>query len=95
MFRPATWAADPGEPAPGVAAVEVFLDDLFNDRTKEAVFALKTLLIFRDKPLEIMEEHPVEDGSLRMTRAIDSRHTGSELSRNAPGKSPGRNREAG
>jgi len=44
--------ANQGESAAGVAAVEVFFDHLFDDRTEEAVFSLKTLLIFRDEPLE-------------------------------------------
>jgi len=32
-----------------------------------------------------MEDHPIKDSPLRMTRAIDSRHIGKEESRNGPG----------
>jgi hypothetical protein len=84
MFRPAARTADPGKSTAGVAAIEVLFDHLFDDRTEKSVFPLKSALIFRDKPLEMMEQHPIEDGSLRMTRAIDSRHIGNEESRNAP-----------
>ena len=53
-------------------------------RTAKPVFALKTRLIFGDEPLEMMKKHPVEDGPLRMPRAIDSRHGGNKASRNGP-----------
>jgi len=84
MFRPAAWAADPGESAAGIAAVEVFFDHLFDDRTEEAIFALKTLIIFRDKPLEMMKKHPIEDRAFRMTSTVDSPHIGNKDSKNAP-----------
>jgi hypothetical protein len=32
-----------------------------NDRPEVAVLLLKTALLLRDKPLEMMEEHPVEE----------------------------------
>jgi hypothetical protein len=32
----------------------------------------------------MMEEHPVEDGPLRMSKTIDSRHCGRMTSRNGP-----------
>ena len=75
----------PGKARAGVAAVEVFLDHFFDHRTKEAIFLLKTLLIFRDKPLEMMKEHPIEDGAFRMTRTVDSRHIGKARSKSVPG----------
>jgi hypothetical protein len=34
--------------------------------------------------LEMVEEHPVEDGPLRMSGTIDSRHGGRRASRNGP-----------
>jgi hypothetical protein len=46
---------------------------------------LKTLLIFHDKPLEMMEEHPVEDGAFGMSRSIYFRHIGNKEPKNAPG----------
>jgi hypothetical protein len=84
MFRPAPGAADPGKPATGVAAVEILLDDLLDDRTEKALCTLKTRLIFGDEPLEMMKHHPVKDGPLRMTRTIHSRHGGRMASRNRP-----------
>jgi len=41
-------------------------------------------LILRDKPLEMMEEYPVEDGALRMSGTIESLHGGRMASRNGP-----------
>jgi hypothetical protein len=40
--------------------------------------------MLRDKPLEMMEEYPVEDGPLRMSGTIDSRYCGRMASRNGP-----------
>jgi len=82
--RPAARAADPGEPSARVAAVEILLDHLFDDRTEKAVCALKTRLIFGDETVEMMTHHPVEDGPLRMSRSIHSRHGGREAPRNGP-----------
>jgi hypothetical protein len=76
MFRPTARTADPGEPAAWIAAVEVFFDDILDDRPEIPIFPLKSALVFRDELLEMMKKHPVEDGPLRMTRAIDSRHIG-------------------
>jgi len=84
MFRPAARATDPSEPAAGIAAVEIFLDDLLHDRTEKAVSTLETRLIFGDEPLKMMKHHTVEDGPLRMSRTRHSRHNGREASRNGP-----------
>ena len=75
MFRPAAWAADPGEAAAGVAAVQVALDDILDDRPEISVVPLEPALIFRDEPLEMMKKHPVENGPFRMSRTIDSCHS--------------------
>jgi len=91
MFRPAAWAPDPGKAAARIAAIEIALDDLLDDRPEKAVFPLEPALVFRDEPLEMVEKHPVENGPFRMTRAIDSRHIGNEVSRNAPGRGKGKN----
>ncbi len=64
---------------------------VLDDRPEEAVFPLKTPLIFGDEPLEMMEKHPVENGAFRMARAVDSRHIGNEVSRNGPGTGQGKN----
>ena len=74
MLRPAVPTADPGEPAARIAAVEILLDDLLDDGTEIAVRLLETLLVLRDETLEMMEQHPVEDGAFRMARTVDSRH---------------------
>jgi hypothetical protein len=63
----------------------------FDDRSEEAVFPRKTSLIFRDEPLKMMKKHSVENVLFRMTRAVDSRHIGNEISRNAPGRGKGKN----
>ncbi len=52
---------------------------------KIAVFPLEPRLVFDDEPLEIMEQHPIEDGPLRMARTVDSRHIGNARSNNVPG----------
>ena len=91
MFCPAARAPDPSKSAAGIAAVEIALDDILDDRPEEAVFPLKTPLLFRDEPLEMMKKHPVENGAFRMARAVDSRHIGNEASRNAPGTGQGKN----
>jgi hypothetical protein len=45
---------------------------------------LETVFIFGDKPLEMMKQHQVEDGPLRMSGTIDSCHGGRIASRNGP-----------
>jgi len=72
-FRTTVWTADLGEPAAGVAAIQISFDRLFDDRTEEAVLALESVLIFRDELLEMMEENLAENRLLRMTRTIDCR----------------------
>jgi len=66
-----------------IAAVKILLDDVLDDRPEVAVGLLETL-VFRDKPLKMMEEHPIENGPLRTSRTIDSRHSGRKASRNGP-----------
>jgi hypothetical protein len=48
----------------------------FDDRPEVALLPLETGLILGDKPLEMMEQYPVEDGPLRMSRTINSRYGG-------------------
>jgi len=73
LFRMTVRAADPGESALRIAAVEIALDDLLDNGPEIAV-----------GPPEMMEKHPVEDGPLRMSRTIHSRHGGRKASRNGP-----------
>jgi len=54
----------------GVAAIEVLFDHLFDDRTEKSVFPLKSALIFRDKPLEMMEQHPIEKEDFAKAKEI-------------------------
>jgi hypothetical protein len=75
---------DPGEPAARVAAVKVALDDFLDDRPEKTIFLLEAALILGQEPVEVMKKHPVEDGPLGMTRAVDSWHDRSHSSRNRP-----------
>jgi hypothetical protein len=75
---------DPGEPAARVAAVEVAVDDFLDDRPEKTIFLLEAALILGQKPVEVMEKHPVEDSAFRMTGTIDSCHIRSSKSRNGP-----------
>jgi len=60
MFRPAARTADPSKPTARIAAVEVLLDDVLDDRPEVAVSLLEAF-VFRDKPLKMMEEYPIEN----------------------------------
>jgi hypothetical protein len=51
-------------------------------RTAKPVLPLETTLILRQEPVEMMEKDPIENGPLRMSRTIDSRHSRREASRN-------------
>jgi len=67
-----------------IAAVKILLDDLLDDRTEIAVRLLEAALILRQEVIEVVEQNPVEDGPLRMTRTIGCRHGGRMASRNGP-----------
>jgi len=53
-------------------------------KPEKTVLPLETTLILSQKPVEMMEEYPVEDGPLRMSGTIESRHGGRMASRNGP-----------
>jgi hypothetical protein len=91
MFRPAARAPDAGKAALRIAAVKIFFDDILDDQPEETIVPLEAALVFGDEPLEMMEKHSVENGAFRMTRTVDSRHIGNEVSRNAPGTGKGKN----
>jgi len=76
--------ADPGKPAAGVAAVQVALDYLLDDRPEVAVLALETVLVLDQDPFEVMEEHPVENGTFWMAGTVESWHSSRYKSRNGP-----------
>jgi len=71
VFRAAVRATDAGKPAFRIAAVEIMLDHLLDDRPEKTVVPLETGLILSQEPVEMMEQHPVEDGPLRMSRTVD------------------------
>ena len=60
------------------------LGHFLDDRPKEAVFLLEAALIFSQEPIEVMEQHSIEDSLFRMPRTIHSRHGGRIASRNGP-----------
>jgi len=64
---------------------------ILDDRPEITIVPLEPALVFGGEPLEMMEKHPVENGAFRMTRTVDSRHIGNEVSRNAPGTGKGKN----
>jgi len=53
-------------------------------KPEKTVLPLETTLVLRQEPVEMMRQHPVEDGPLRMLGTIDSRHSRREASRNGP-----------
>jgi hypothetical protein len=65
-------AADPGEARARVAAIEIALYGLLDDRPEMTVLLLKTAIVDRQEPVEVMEQDPIEDLTLRMARTIDS-----------------------
>ena len=70
--------------------IQVFFRDLRDDGPEIAVLSVEPAFVFLDEALEIMKEYPVENGALRMARAVDSRHKRREESRNRPGREKGR-----
>ena len=76
--------ADAGKPALWVAAVEITLDDFFDDRPEIAVLFLEAALILGQELVKIMEHHPVEHGTFRMSGTIDSGHSREEYPGNRP-----------
>ena len=81
---PAVGTSDAGESAARIAAVEITLDHLLDDRPEKTILPFETVFIFGQEPLEMMEKRPVETGPLRMSRTIGSPHG----RREAPGNGP-------
>jgi len=77
-------ARDSRKSAARVAAVKVFFDDLLYDRPEISVLPLEAALVLRQKALEMMKKHPVENRALGMPGTIHSRHGGRMDSRNGP-----------
>ncbi|GEM_PF-2616922 len=75
---------DAGEPALWVAAVEIKLDDFLDDRTEVTVLLLEAAIILGPELVKIMEHHPVEHGTFRMSGTIDSCHSREEYPGNRP-----------
>jgi hypothetical protein len=55
VFRLAVRTADAGKPAARVGAVQIALDDLFDNRSKVAVFLLKTSLVLCQETVKVMK----------------------------------------
>jgi len=72
---PTRGTADAGKPAARVAAVKIALNHLLDDGAEEAVLLLEPGLILGQESVEIMEEHPVEHGALRVTGTVNSCHS--------------------
>lgn len=92
MFTVAVRTADPGEAGARIAAVEIALDDLLDDRPEMTVLLLEAVLIGCQEPVEVMEQDPAEDRALRLARTICSRHIEKADSRNMPGGREGKTR---
>jgi len=73
---PTRGTPDAGKPAAGVAAVQIALDHLLDDRPEKTVLSLETGLIFLKELVKVMEEHPVEHGALWMSGTVNSCHSG-------------------
>jgi hypothetical protein len=67
-----------------IATVEVFLNNFLNDWTKIAVLSLEAILIFCNKFVKIVKQHPVEHSPLRMTLTVYPCHGSRDDSRNGP-----------
>ena len=52
----------------GVAAVEIALDDLLDDRPEISALPLESVFIGGEEAVKMMEQHPVENDPLRMSR---------------------------
>jgi len=83
-FLPTVGTADAGKSATGVTAVEIALDHLLDDGPEETVLLLETSLILGQELVKIMEHHPVEHGTFRMSGTIDSCHSREEYPGNRP-----------
>jgi hypothetical protein len=83
-FRTTVRTANPDKPAAWVAAVQIFFDHLFDDGSEEAVLPLESALILGQELIEVVEQHPVEDSPLGMSRTVKSCHSRSFSSRNRP-----------
>jgi hypothetical protein len=82
---PAVGTPDAGKAAHRIAAVQILIDNILDDWPKEAVFLLKTILIFSEEPLKIIKEYPIKKRMFRMTWAVDPCHGRGVYSRNGPG----------
>jgi hypothetical protein len=76
--------ANQGEAAARVAAIEVALDHLLDDRPEIPVLLLEPALVLGQELVEMMKEHPVEDRAFGMSGPIDSRHGGKTAPRIGP-----------
>jgi len=80
----AVGTADAGKAAARVAAVQVALDHLLDNGPEEAILLLKANFIIGQEPVEVMEQHPIKDSPLGMSRTINPCHSRSFSSGNGP-----------
>jgi hypothetical protein len=83
---PTVGTADADKPAHRIAAVEIALDNILDYRTEVPVLLLKTILIFCNKFVKIMKQHPVEHSPFRMTLTVNPCHGSRDDSKIVPGR---------
>jgi hypothetical protein len=71
---PAVRAPDTGKATHRIAAVQILLDNILDNRTEVPVLLLETRLIFPKEPFEIIKEHPVKHRMFWMMLAVDPCH---------------------
>jgi len=59
-FLSTIWTANSCKSAHRIATVEITLDHLLDYRTQVAILSLKPVLVFSEKLLEAMKEHPIK-----------------------------------
>jgi len=60
------------------------LHHLLDYGSEESILLLEAVFILRKEPVKMMEEHPVENGTLRMPRLVDSCYGKDRNSKNEP-----------
>jgi len=60
---------------------------LLDNGPEEAILLLKAAFILGQEPVEVMEQHPIKDSPLGMSRTINPCHSRSFSSKNRPARS--------
>jgi len=85
LLFPTVRTPDASETTHRVAAVQIPLHHLLDNRTKIAILSLKTVLILQEKSIKVMKKHSIENTTFRMTLVINPCHGSRDDSRNGPG----------